>query len=640
MTAALLPIPPEIMVLEDNLARQTDDLQQLALIEKLVAHYAYTNVRRAQKLLARQAEILSRHHLPDFRLVYHRNIAFIENQLYNFRLAEIHYKKAVELIENRGDVRQQINICLDYAGLCINTKSYRQAENLLEKSALLLKSYPIKTAQTGLLCRRGYLMLHYGENEEAVTFFLDALRSFNKITEQPGFREYYLKSLIYSGLGAIYTKIDNHEKGINAHLQAANICETMGMRTRLSWFYQAVGTGHLSLGDPEAAEQYFYKAIGIDDDISQQSRAGSYAGLGMINAERGQYQKTLELYERAERLYLEKRSESLTNLANIERLRGNLYKNLGKYRKAIPYYVKAYELANEVPDYRQLATIYNDMAECYALLKDYANAYEYQVIHDGLSRKAEEQTRKQKISELELRYDAERARRERELMRLQTVELQAKALRAQMNPHFLFNALNSIQNFISGSETEGADKAVKFLASFSGLMRKSLEYSERQAISLEEELIFLKQYLDINAKLRFADRLTYEIIVDENIEDDIMGVPTMIVQPYVENAIEHGLRGKKDGKVTIEFILQDDDETIRCIITDNGIGRKKRRSQQLADPGHSLHRSRGTAITEERLRIAHKVKNGSFVRTYDRKENGEINGTVVEILIPIVEIRS
>ena len=632
-------LPPEILVLEKQLATQKDDLQRLAIIEKLTAHYAYTDVRRAQKLLSVQKEIIRRRDLPDFRLTYHLHTGFIENQLYNFRLAEMHYKDAVELTEERGDVQQQISVYIDYAGLGINNKRYLRAEEYLEKAAKLLAAYPNKKAQIGLLCRRGYLHLHYGEDADAIKCFLDSIQLFESLPDDLGYPDYYLKSLIYNGLGSVYTRVGNHKKGVKAHLQAANICETMGMRTRLSWFYQAVGTGHLSLGDVEAAEQYFLKAIGIEDDISQQSRAGSYASLGIIYASRNQFERTLELYERAEKLYLEKKGDSQSNLANIERLRGNLYKQLGKYKKAIRYYHAAYELANEVEDYRQLATIYNDMAECYAGLKDYANAYEYQCIHDGLSKKAEEQVRKQKISELELRNEAERARRERELMRLQTVELQAKALRAQMNPHFLFNALNSIQNFISGSEVEGADSAVRFLASFSSLMRKSLEYSEKQYISLEEELIFLKQYLEINAELRFEDRLTYEIIVDEEIEEDIMGVPTMVVQPYIENAIEHGLRGKMDGKVTINFILQDDEDIIRCIIQDNGIGRPKRREQQAQDPRFLNHQSRGTAITEERLRIAHGVKTGDFVRTYDAGERDVKEGTRVEILIPISEVR-
>ncbi len=618
---------------------QRDELQQLALIEKLAAHYVYTDVRRAQKLLARQKEILDRRDLPDFRLAYHIHTGFIENQLYNYLLSDMHYKKAIDLTEDRGDVRQQIKVYIDYAGLCNNRREFGLAEEFLEKAEKLLKIYPDPAVQPALLCRRGYLHLHYGEYAEAITEFLDSLSYFAGYSDAPSNYEYYIQFLVHNGLGSVYNRVGNAEKELKAQLEALNICETMGFRTRLSWLYQAVGHGHFILGDNEAAERYFNKAIGIEDDISQQARAAAYAGLGMIYADRNRFEHTLELYDRAEKLYREKHKDSRKNLAILEHLRANLFRRTGRSKRALTYFKSAFQLAKDVGDYNLLANIYHDIAECCAELGDYVNAYEYRCIHDGLSKKAQEQDRQQKIAELELRYEAENARRERELMRLQTVELQAKALRAQMNPHFLFNALNSIQNFISGSEAEGADAAVRFLASFSGLMRKSLEYSERQFISLEDELIFLKQYLEINAKLRFEDRLGYDIIIDEEIEEDIMGVPTMVVQPYVENAIEHGLRGKKDGKVTIEFILADDEETIRCLVTDNGIGRSERRKQQEANPRFSQHKSRGTAITEERLRIAHKAKTGDFVVTTDLTDGSKILGTRVEILIPITEVR-
>ena len=99
------------------------------------------------------------------------------------------------------------------------------------------------------------------------------------------------------------------------------------------------------------------------------------------------------------------------------------------------------------------------------------------------------------------------------------------------------------------------------------------------------------------------NKLTYEIEVDDEIEDDIMGVPTMIVQPYVENAIEHGLRPIKNGVVKLKFILQDD-STILCVVEDNGIGRKKAKIQKERDPQMHNHQSKGTTITEERLQIS------------------------------------
>jgi sensor histidine kinase YesM len=125
------------------------------------------------------------------------------------------------------------------------------------------------------------------------------------------------------------------------------------------------------------------------------------------------------------------------------------------------------------------------------------------------------------------------------------------------------------------------------------------------------------------------------------LEEDILGVPTMIVQPYVENALEHGLRSRKDGLITVHFKLWDDD-TICCTVEDNGIGRKKALAQQENDPNRQNYRSRGTQITEKRLELLRRTKTQEVsVRTielYD-ESTGDAAGTRVEIMIPIVEIR-
>ena len=112
-----------------------------------------------------------------------------------------------------------------------------------------------------------------------------------------------------------------------------------------------------------------------------------------------------------------------------------------------------------------------------------------------------------------------------------------------MNPHFMYNALNAIQNYITSNKLTDA---AKYLAKFAKLMRQSLDYSDMEIISLEKEIEFLENYLLINQKLRFEDNIRYIIKVDDEIEEDIMGIPTMIIQPYIENAVWHGLRYKTE----------------------------------------------------------------------------------------------
>jgi sensor histidine kinase YesM len=197
--------------------------------------------------------------------------------------------------------------------------------------------------------------------------------------------------------------------------------------------------------------------------------------------------------------------------------------------------------------------------------------------------------------------------------------------------------LNGLQNYIVSNQ---ADFAEKYLAKFSKLMQASLEYSDLEIISLESELEFLKDYLLINQKLRFGDSMQYQVTVDEDLEEDIIGVPTMIVQPYVENAIEHGLRPNKGGLITIEFKYYDED-TILCIVQDDGVGREFTREQQKKDGYELRHKSRGTSITEKRLELLNSTKKDKFfVQIIDLKDplSKKPLGTRVEIKIPIVEL--
>ena len=168
-------------------------------------------------------------------------------------------------------------------------------------------------------------------------------------------------------------------------------------------------------------------------------------------------------------------------------------------------------------------------------------------------------------------------------------------------------------------------------------MRKSLEFSELETISLEKEIDFLEHYLYINKHLRFRDRLNYEVTVSPDLVDEYIEIPSMIVQPYVENAIEHGLRSLDAGLITVSFDLYDED-TIRCIVADNGIGRVNAAENKNKNPELQLHKSKGTQITLDRLRmIASKFQPDELVKIEDNNTSGDGQniGTKVTVLIPL-----
>lgn len=207
-------------------------------------------------------------------------------------------------------------------------------------------------------------------------------------------------------------------------------------------------------------------------------------------------------------------------------------------------------------------------------------------------------------------------------------QIELKALQAQMNPHFIFNALNSIQKFISRNDQ---DSAYRYLSKFGSLIRRILNHSGKEFISLEEEVNSLKIYLELE-QLRMEDRLDYSITVDENLDRSNVLLPSMLIQPFVENAIWHGIMplGIK-GKVEISFTGVD--KGLRCVVKDNGIGRK--RSHNLKSSGELKHHSIGMRLTEERLNILSLTEDfHPSMHIIDIDEVGS-TGTIVEIIIPL-----
>jgi tetratricopeptide (TPR) repeat protein len=175
-------------------------------------------------------------------------------------------------------------------------------------------------------------------------------------------------------------------------------------------------------------------------------------------------------------------------------------------------------------------------------------------------------------------------------------DLEMQALRAQMNPHFIFNCLSSINRFILKNETEAASN---YLTKFSRLIRTVLTNSKKPFISLEDELEMLRLYLDME-KLRFKDSFDYSITFVNSIDDGNVFVPPLLLQPFAENAIWHGLM-HKEGQGKLEIELKTDDKVLICAISDNGIGRKK--ASALKSKSAEKQKSMGLQITKERLAL-------------------------------------
>lgn len=229
------------------------------------------------------------------------------------------------------------------------------------------------------------------------------------------------------------------------------------------------------------------------------------------------------------------------------------------------------------------------------------------------------------LAEIQLRKTQETLRLER---RLGQAEL--KAIRSQMNPHFLFNAFNSIQEYIILNERELASD---YLGKFADLMRMFLDQSRQKTISLENEVEALKLYLELE-KIRFEDALQVEFIEDENVDTSQIQIPPMLIQPFVENSLKHGL-ATKIGLKKIEVSFSKNQQYLTCIVKDNGVGRKQ--SALINKQKMKQHKSFATSATQNRIELLNIGKEHEInikiidLQTIDK----QAIGTQVEINIPI-----
>ncbi len=213
-------------------------------------------------------------------------------------------------------------------------------------------------------------------------------------------------------------------------------------------------------------------------------------------------------------------------------------------------------------------------------------------------------------------------------------ETELQALRAQMNEHFIFNSLNSIQNFINQNNTEAANF---YLASFGRLIRRTLDISSMPVISLKEEMDYLDNYLSLE-KMRFTPRVDYSITNNIlNFSPDMLNFPSMILQPYVENAISHGLMYKTSGKGILNISFSAENDFVVCRIDDNGIGRKK--AEELKSKRPTDHESKGVKLSENRVALFNSVNDDKIkVEVIDKQNaSGEATGTMVIVYVPLIE---
>jgi two-component system sensor histidine kinase YesM len=214
-------------------------------------------------------------------------------------------------------------------------------------------------------------------------------------------------------------------------------------------------------------------------------------------------------------------------------------------------------------------------------------------------------------------------------IRIKNKKIALQSLRREMNPHFIFNSLNSVNQYIAENNELEANK---YLTSYSSLMRNIMENSNKDFVPLSIEMDQLKKYLELEHQ-RFHDKFDYNIIIDDQLDPDVVMIPNMLTQPHLENAIWHGLRYKeRKGELILKFLKKG--TNIEVIIVDNGIGLTK--SKELKTQNQKAHQSRGITNTEERISLLNDIYKTRIALNMEEVKEAQQSGTCITITMPLI----
>ncbi|HTR27964.1 MAG TPA: tetratricopeptide repeat protein, partial [Puia sp.] len=413
-------------------------------------------------------------------------------------------------------------------------------------------------------------------------------------------------------MGTVYTELGQQEKALGSARQALDICRQNGIGYFIPIILNNLGEEYKKEGKTDSALALYRQSIAsAGPSGNNDAKAASLEGIGKIYLARGDYGNA-EKY-------------ALQSLAIARRLQSAEWQS-GAWQSLYQAYEKRHQYGKALDAYKQYIvfrdSVSNGEKQSAMAKKELQFDFERKEAatkadNDKKAAMAQAEINRQGVIRKALvagvavlllaglstfvlykrRRDAEARQKEADL-KAKVSATEMKVLRLQMNPHFIFNSLNSVSDYISRNETTTANY---FLSKFAKMMRQVLEHSEKSEITLAEDLKVLETYIQLEG-LRLRNDLRYEIVIDKEIDPEATMVPPLIVQPFVENSIWHGFSGKAhSGKISIRITREAG--MIYYIVEDNGIGRREAGKYTPAGK-----RSMGLRITRDRIEIINQIK--------------------------------
>lgn len=450
----------------------------------------------------------------------------------------------------------------------------------------------------------------------------------------------------YSGMGNLhFTHYQNLDSAIHYYMTALQFADTTRV-VQMVPMYLNLAAAYSEKGQYRTAEMYLSKASHHTDEMDPRERAGYYNSLGYVQFLQNKFREAIIAYEKSNAIVKAETQDLKMEITNTGFI-SDAYAELKDFENAYKYHFRLEQLKDSmrilqtdellVEKDKQFQTSVaeqkNKLLQAENNLNE-ANLQKQRTLITGVVISLAlaiafiimlfiNYRNKQKNLVILDRLNRQLTEQRDEILIINNL-LQLKVLRSQMNPHFIYNCLNSILSLVKKNENENA---VHYLLVFSKMLRQVLEFTDRQFIILEEEMQFLEHYLSLE-KLRLGNEFKYEILLDEIEDSDEIMVPSLVIQPFAENAVWHGLSTKEgERNLQIIFGLQGENH-IKCKVRDNGVGRNNsvEKSERL-----TTHVSRGLAITSERLELLSHKGGKDFKIEYIDDQNG---GTEVNIILP------
>jgi tetratricopeptide (TPR) repeat protein len=594
---------------------------------------------------------------------------------------------AISIFEQIGN-EQGLAASLNNLG-AINNRLGDYAEGLraLERSLAIFQQVGNQEAIGSVLNYIGINYQNQGNYDKAIDYCLQGLQIRRKINDHPGIAfslinmgnmylaadklttalDYYKQSLAYAEekglssleysllqLGETYRRLGRHEEALSYLLR---LLKSNSRSATVA--YNAVGEVYFARKDYDLSLKYLLKALSLSEKGHDMSHVNVLNNISRVYTAQKRYPLALSYAKRSHALAL--KTGSRKEIKNSAQTLSEIYAGLHQFAKAYEYQTLYITLKDSITseEYTKRLAVLEANLELAKKQAHIETLTQQQQLHQqelkrqailrnvfivglgftlmlglvifrniSLNRKAERLLKDRLERDLAL----ERLEKEQKLSayKSRTVDLEMMALRAQMNPHFIFNCLNSINRFILKNESEAASD---YLTKFSKLIRLILQNSQAKFVCLENELEALRLYMDMEVS-RFEQHFDYKIICDSDLEIEHIEVPPLVIQPYVENAIWHGLMHKGDkGHLLIE--LHQENKTLFCQITDDGVGRK--RAAELKSKSASKNKSLGMKITEHRLELINALNDkATTVEVTDLVDSsGDACGTSVLLKIPV-----